>query len=208
MRAANYVIIVGIMLLPASKLFSYITLKRSNNFLAVLVCILAAYIVLMPFLPEINWWIKHESPLVSTAPATTPPENKPDENSLVIPSLDLVEKIHEGQSSQTLSHGIWLRPQGSTPDKNSNTVLAGHRFTYSGQAVFYHLDKVNMGDPVYLYWNDERYEYKVSNISIVPPTQASIEEPSPTAKLTIYTCTPLWSAKDRLIIEAELVEPS
>lgn len=185
-----------------------ITLRRTNNLLAFIVVILSGYIVVFPFLPQISWWVEHSAPLVSSTPVDEPPQQPPNDNTLVIPSLELTEKIYQGQTTATLRQGIWLRPNGSTPDKGSNTVLTGHRFTYSSKAVFYHLDKVKKDDLVYVYWNGQRYDYKVSNISVVPPTQASVEAPSQSDKLTIYTCTPLWTAKERLVIEAEPVKQS
>lgn len=84
--------------------------------------------------------------------------------------------------------------------------MAGHRFTYSGKAVFYYLDKVAINDNMTLYWQGKRYDYVVTSVNVVPPTDAKLVAPTDTPTLTIYTCTPLWSAKDRLVITAKLAE--
>jgi sortase (surface protein transpeptidase) len=39
----------------------------------------------------------------------------------------------------------------------------------------------------------------------VPPDQTQIEAPTTDARLTIFTCTPLWLPKDRLVVVAERV---
>jgi sortase A len=82
--------------------------------------------------------------------------------------------------------------------------LVGHRFTYAGAAVFYNLDKVKSGDQIIVYWHGKAYEYKVFNISQVSPNKASVEAPTNESILTLYTCTPLLTAKDRLVIQAVL----
>jgi sortase A len=53
-----------------------------------------------------------------------------------------------------------------------------------------------------LHWEGKPYRYMVKNILVVSPSQINIEEPTGENILTLYTCTPLWSAKDRLVIQA------
>jgi sortase A len=124
---------------------------------------------------------------------------------LIIPALNMREDIHEGDI-RALRLGVWRLPHTSTPDAGGNTVLVGHRFTYRGEAVFYHLDKVHEGDPLTLHWHGKIYTYKVAAIKTVPPTEVSIEANTDQPLLTIYTCTPLWTAKNRLVIQARPVE--
>jgi len=62
-----------------------------------------------------------------------------------------------------------------------------------------------MGDELGIYWQGKIYTYKVNAIRVVEPTEISVESPSDSPKLTLYTCTPLWSAKQRLVIEAGLI---
>src|SRR5947209_20556226 len=137
-----------------------LTLRRFNNVLTVVVALLCAYIVLMPVLPALSWWTKYEAPVISSKPSVKTPAAKtfPD-HTLVIPSLAMKEEIHEGPNEATLRFGVWRLPKSSTPDKGGNTVMAGHRYTYSGSGVFYHLDKVKIGDPVFVYWGGKRYQY-------------------------------------------------
>lgn len=120
--------------------------------------------------------------------------------------MGLRETINTGPTIRELRKGVWLIPKTSTPDKASNTVMAGHRFTYAGPAVFYFLDKVQLDDMITIDWQSKEYTYKVSTIKEVPPTAVEIQNPSEKPMLTLYTCTPLWSAKNRLVVQAMLVK--
>ncbi len=184
------------------------SLRRVNDGLSVVVILLAFYIFLLPFLPEAVWWAHHSAPLISKPNHTAAPslsEPIPKDNRLVIPALGLDEAIYEGQSIYTVNKGVWIRPNASTPDRAGNTVMVGHRFTYTNpRGVFYYLDKLNLGDPIVVYWHAKAYKYETTAMKVVPPTDESVEAPSSDSQLTLYTCTPLWSLKDRLVITAEL----
>lgn len=179
------------------------TLRRFNNGLSLLVVLLAAYILLWPLLPEIRWWLKHDAPIVSSSPsANVPVEPIPSENTLVIPRMDLRQPILDGSGIDTVNRGIWRRPLTSTPSELGNTVLVGHRFTYQGASIFYHLDKLALGDNILIYWQGKAYNYKVSTIKIVFPNDANVEASTAERQLTLYTCTPLWTSAQRLVVIA------
>lgn len=190
-------------------------LRKVNNGLSILVVLLALYIIVLPLWPNISlWWAgasNNRPPLVEAnsqpvGTTETPPEDIPAENTLVIPGINLQEVVYEGPGAATLAKGLWHRPATSTPDKGSNTVIAGHRFTYRGAAVFYHLDKINVGDKIVLYWEGKKYQYQVAKSYVVPPSAVEVEAPTDSPRLTLYTCTPLWTSTNRLVIEATPAE--
>lgn len=151
----------------------------------------------------------YQTQLVSADTPEVKPEDLkpiPKENRLVIPSLQLDQEIYEGDYANTLEKGVWRKPYTSTPDRGGNTVLAGHRFNYSKPSVFYHLDKVKEGERFSLYWNGQEYVYEVSSIQVVSPLALEVEKSSDEPLLTIYTCTPVWSSKQRLVIQAKPVK--
>jgi len=189
-------------------------LRRFNNLLTVVVVVFALYLIAWPFVPKLDFWwnsTTHYNPPLVTAIIKSKPGDvqPPKDNILVIPSLHLQETIYDGYPYTALSKGVWHSSQGSTPDKGSNTVIAGHRFTYHGfqrsGAAFYNLDKLKSGDQIVVFWHGVRYDYQVSRNFIVQPTQLSIEDPTVKPQLTLYTCTPLWTSTNRLIITAALV---
>lgn len=199
-----------------------IQLRQVNNCLLALIILFNLYIVGAPLLPKLNYWWQashtHRQqqltqkihPKPSTTPAKTQPATRP--NSLTIPAMLLDTPILEGPVKDTykiLDHGIWRLPFTSTPDKGGNTVIVGHRFTYTNpQGIFYYLNKIRVGDEVGVVWNNISYLYKVSSVSTVPPTQVDVQAPSADARLTLYTCTPLWNPKDRLVVVAQLEKKS
>lgn len=188
--------------------FEPVYLRRLNTFLAMVVVCLALYIFVWPFMPMLSWWTHHHVPGISHKVQTTIPATEPipQQNTLVIPTLNMREKVFEGSTQQTLDKGVWHLPDNSSPDKGGNTIMAGHRFTYDGQAVFYNLDKVALADNITLYWQSKRYDYVVTGINEVPPTDKILVAQTVDPTLTLYTCTPLWTAKHRLVITAKLVE--
>src|SRR4051794_10337354 len=110
---------------------SWLTLKRINDGLSVVVLLLAMFIFLLPILPAVAWWFKHSAPGIPSPTHSQVQKSDlalPKDERLIIPSLGMNEKINTGPTIHELHFGVWLRPNGSTPDKGGNTVMAGHRF--------------------------------------------------------------------------------
>jgi len=194
-------------------------LRRINNTLLVLVVITNLYVIFMPFIPQVLFTFgkqsgqqqKLEQAIQPATPGTTgssPPPTTPaaEGNRLVIPSMILDQPVIEGTNMyRALDQGVWRWPGGSTPDKGGNTVMLAHRFTYTKpKGVFYFLDKVKVGDDIGVTWNSKKYVYTVKQTKVVAPTQTEILNPTATPTLTLYTCTPLWLPKNRLVVVAEL----
>jgi sortase A len=181
-------------------------LRRVNRLMLVVIIALNGYILLAPLWPNVSYRIKT---------ATTQPLAENDfstldrsKNHVVIPRLRLDEPIYDNADPKTLDLGVWLRPNTSTPDQGSNTVLTGHRWLYQNpsSAVFYNLDKVKQDDSIVVVWSGKIYVYTVNDIKTVPPTAIEVEGPTDNDTLTVYTCTPLWTATDRLVLSASLKE--
>lgn len=183
-------------------------LRICNIALSILVACIALYVFVLPWADSLAWWIKHSAPLISTAPAleVSAEASIPADNTLVIPRIDLRTPIHDGATKATLAKGIWHQTNNTSPESGGNMVLAGHRFTYKkSAAILYHLDKVQMGDNITVYWNKKRYDYKVVSIKTVDPNDETVTQNTTESMLTIYTCTPLWSSKQRLVVQASLI---
>lgn len=194
------------------KVTTRLQLRTVNHVLTVLIILICGYVFLLPFLPKINWWIgeligKHKSDYSLHTPTATSskPKPKPTDNRLIIPEIGVDTAIFtDGETS--LNKGVWLRPKSNLPDQGGNTVIAGHRFTYNNpNGVFYNLDKLKKDDVIAVFWNQTEYNYKVRETKVVPATQISVESPTNNDQLTLYTCTPVWSATDRLVIIADQV---
>ena len=177
-------------------------LKKVNRLLLVLIILVNSYVILAPFWPQAQY-------LVETN-ITKPVDDdlsKLDRstNRLIIKKLQLEETINEGPTQAALQNGLWRRPATSNPELGGNTVIVGHRFLYHGGfPPFYHLDKLAENDQVIVVYNQKIYVYKVFSQKITNPNDTSVEAESFEPVLTLYTCTPLLTAKDRLVYVSNL----
>lgn len=133
-----------------------------------------------------------------------------DKNELFIQSAGISAEISEGDIGVLDKGLIWhrLAKQGN-PEIGGNMVLTGHSFVWGytpkqikEKSIFYNLGDAKKGDEVEVRWNGKIYNYEVSEIKQVKPSQIEIELPSKDPKLTIYTCTTGGSADGRVVIIA------
>lgn len=127
-------------------------------------------------------------------------------NTLLIPSIQLETPIKSGYDAGSLNNAAWLRPNTSKPDESGNTVLAGHRFSYQVRSIFFNLNRVKTGDQVQIAWEGKIYDYRITEIKEVQPSAVEIESQNFDERLTIYTCTPIWSMANRLVVIAEPID--
>lgn len=189
--------------------------KKLNNLLLGCIILINAYVLTAPFWPQLTtWWQLNNSntravlqqridhPIKPLATA------KPQPNQLIAPDMGLSATIGEGSYAHrydVLKNGIWRYDRGSTPDRGGNTVLAGHRFTYTNpRGVFYALDRLHVGSQLALSWNNRQYNYRVSEIKVVDPSDVDIQSQTKDSRLTLFTCTPLWHPTSRLVVTATL----
>jgi sortase A len=190
-----------------------VPLRRVNAILFSLIVIINLYVIAAPLLPQVTyWWNSHHSnkqaqlQQLIAKPKTAPRVAGP--NKLIIPAMMLNQPTLEGPERDwfnLLYHGIWRWPGSSTPDKGGNTVFLSHRFSYTGpRGAFYYLNKLKVGDTIGVVWNGKTYTYSVVSSQTVPPNDTAIEDNTPEAEVTLFTCTPLWHPVDRLVVVAKL----
>lgn len=205
-------------------------IRSLNTFISITIVGIAMYILGAPFAPDVLYAFNQttqtsiiNSQKISSISVATPTsvlgesveDSKSLENeldlyggsfgTLQIGSIGVDGIIHEGDKS-ALDKGIWRRPNTSTPDKGGNTVIVAHRFLYtSGSNTFYHLDKVQLGEVIQLQWKGKLYSYKVFEISEVLPQEVYIENNTLEPIITLYTCTPLFTADKRLVVKARMI---
>jgi sortase A len=101
----------------------------------------------------------------------------------------------------------------SHPGQIGNTVLSGHSSNDILDAgdykfIFAQLEKLSVGDSIYMHYNGKRYTYTITKTNVVLPSEVnalvySTDKPV----LTLITCTPLGTALKRLLVTAEQVSP-
>lgn len=144
-----------------------------------------------------------------------PDEPVSGEFGLVVPALKLnvpiikdVSGIEGREYFTKLKRGVAHQAGTPTPDQGGNTVLFGHSSTVPGvtpspyDEAFLLLDKLQPGDPIYLYYGKLRHTYTVSSITRVAPGDLHILDNTPEAKVTLYTCWPPGTDAQRLVVSA------
>jgi LPXTG-site transpeptidase (sortase) family protein len=126
-----------------------------------------------------------------------------------IPKINFEMPIVVGQAdeNQALDNGAWLIPGTAIPgndDEYRNTVIAEHRFRegVEGKYVFFEADRLVPGDEIYITTGEKEIRYIVSATEVVEPTAVEILAPTEIPTLTLFTCTPKFSSKFRLVIYA------
>lgn len=144
-------------------------------------------------------------------PATILTESQPelgDAFALIrIPKLASLRdgwNVVEGVTIPLLRSGAGHMPDTPLPGQPGNAVISGHRTTYG--APFRDLDRLKEGDVVEVETAIGVHTYAVRDVFIVQPTDLYVTEPLPGAWLTLTTCHPRFSARERLIVQAELVD--
>ena len=82
-------------------------------------------------------------------------------------------------------------------------VVAGHRDTF-----FRPLRDVRVGDDIFVDTPAGSFQYRVSSLRVVRPSDLSVLDPTDEAVLTLITCYPFWllgNAPDRYVVRAALV---
>jgi sortase A len=123
-----------------------------------------------------------------------------------IPTLDsLVDgwTVVEGVSLSNLKNGAGHMPWTPLPGQPGNSVISGHRTTY-GQP-FHDLDQLVAGDRIEVETALGVHVYAVRDLQVVKPTDVWVTHPRSGAWLTLTTCNPKFSARERLVVSAELV---
>lgn len=118
--------------------------------------------------------------------------------------------VYEGTTRDVLQRGVGHYPGTVLPGEIGNFALAGHRTTYG--KPFNQIDKLRDGDVVLIETKATWYVYRVTGHQIVAPTQTSVILPVPdepdaeptAALLTMTSCHPEFSARQRFIVHGEL----
>ncbi|HPQ79305.1 MAG TPA: sortase [Candidatus Dojkabacteria bacterium] len=128
------------------------------------------------------------------------------DTTLTIDSALIYGRIFQGTSSKTMDLGFWHFPTSKYPGQKGNSVIIGHRFYYLPPAknTFFNLDKVQIGDTILLSHNEGEWKYIVTETKIVNDNDLSVLQDTEDYRLTLITCTPLWTSEKRLVIISKL----
>ncbi|PAB59001.1 sortase [Anaeromicrobium sediminis] len=120
-----------------------------------------------------------------------------------IPKLNIRAGVIKGTSKPQLKKGPGLYEKSPlVTEENGNICIAGHRTTYG--AWFRNIDKLDKEDEIHIDFNGFTYLYKVEKVFSVNKKEWSITEPTGYSALTLTTCHPPGSARERLVVRGKL----
>jgi sortase A len=132
---------------------------------------------------------------------------------LRIPKLGVNVIVVEGISGNALRAGAGHYPDTPLPGELGNVAIAGHRTGFG--EPFRHLERMRKGDRIILETPIGRYVYEVTgpfdghaNPWITGPKDWTVLTSGIGAELTLTTCDPPHTSKNRMIVRAALVSPA
>lgn len=143
----------------------------------------------------------NESP--SATDTTPPPPPQGDAVGIIkIPRIGMERVVVEGVGLGDLRKGPGHYPDTPLPGELGNSAIAGHRTTYG--APFNRLDELQTGDRILVTTLRSTFTYRVTETKIVKPSAFEVLNSTPDARLTLTTCEPKYSARQRLVVVATL----
>jgi len=123
---------------------------------------------------------------------------------IIIPEIGVDTVVVEGTTASALRAGAGHYPSTPLPCEVGNVAIAGHRTTYG--KPFHDLDKLSPGDRITLETPIGSCTYEVERTWITDPSDIGVVANTPDqARLTLTTCHPKGSARQRLILSATMV---
>jgi len=124
---------------------------------------------------------------------------------LQIPRIGVDTVVVQGTSRDDLKNGPGHYPATPLPGQYGNAAIAGHRTTYG--APFNRLDELHAGDFILTQSLVGESVYVVTETLVVAPSEVSVVANTPDEPwLTLTTCNPEYSARERLVVKAKMVE--
>ncbi|MCA9371316.1 sortase [Candidatus Woesebacteria bacterium] len=133
-----------------------------------------------------------------------------DQYTLSIPKLNL-ENLTVKVGGEDLSKSLIHYLPTSKPGQYGKVAIFGHStlpqlYNKSDyKTVFTYLPQLDVGNSVFISSEGKTYEYEVFDMYIVKPDEVSVLEQKFNASyLTLVTCVPPGTFKERMIVEAKL----
>jgi sortase A len=137
-----------------------------------------------------------------TAPERPPPAEGQPVGVIDIPKIAVDQVVVQGVGTADLEMGPGHYPGTPLPGERGNAAIAGHRTTYGHP--FYDLNELSAGDRIVVTTTQGIFLYRVTAVFSVLPWQNDVLAPTNKALLTLTTCTPRYSAAQRLVARAVL----
>lgn len=178
---------------------------------------LGTSIFILTFYPVLNVELKYQAgKIIPTEKIISPIDTK---FGIVIPKIEAnaklvanVDPFNQKIYQYALTKGVAHALGSSFPGQPGHVFLFSHSSVnfYEAQrynSIFYLLDKLEKGDDIYLYYNDEKFRYKVSEKKLVFWDAVEYLKGRGEGKtLTLMTCWPPGTTWKRLLVIGEIAQ--
>ena len=120
-----------------------------------------------------------------------------------VSAIGLDAYVLEGVESEQRDRAVGHYPETPLPGEMGNAGLAGHRTMFGHP--FRRLDELKPGDTIETWTTTRHAIYRVVGTDRVDPSNVGVIAPTQTARITLTTCNPVGSARERLVVTGELV---
>jgi sortase A len=162
-------------------------------------------------------WNKGDAPVAVTGDRPDPgppvvgtaPENAVQFGNIIIPRFgaDYIRPIAEGIGvDDVLRYGVGHYPGTAMPGAVGNAAFAAHRTGHG--SPFFDIEKLQIGEHVFIETEAGWYQYSVRSLEYVLPTGVGVLNPVPQAAgveptdriLTLTSCNPVYTASERIVV--------
>jgi len=122
---------------------------------------------------------------------------------LRIPAIQLEVPIYGDTSELHLNRGVGLIEHTAAPGLGGNMGIAGHR-----DGFFRALRHVKAGEEIEVRTFTALYRYRISELHVVEPSDATLLGPTGQPSVTLVTCYPFYfvgSAPQRFVVRGVLI---
>ena len=141
-------------------------------------------------------------PVPAPLPDPSAPRELVDLGRIQIPKTGLDQTVREGVEQVVIDNGPAHWPGTAAFGAWGNVVLAGHRTSHT--EPFLRNAELAAGDEILLTDATGVYHYAVTSVEVLPATALWIVDQHPGRSLTIFTCHPIGSSAERLVVHAAL----
>jgi len=143
-------------------------------------------------------------PLVQSLSQVPLPTPGPEQaRAIFIPALwNDPAPVVQGDGWDQLKKGVGQHAGTANPGQKGNLVVSAHNDIFG--ELFRHLDRLKPGDEVLVSTATRQWEYRVTGVQIVEPTDVSVMAPTERPTLTLVSCYPYLVDNQRIVVFAEL----
>jgi sortase A len=143
-------------------------------------------------------------PLVQSLAQVPIPTPGPEQaRAIFIPALwNDPAPVVQGDGWEQLKKGVGQHIGTADPGQKGNMVVSAHNDIFG--ELFRNLDQLKPGDQVLVSTATRQWEYRVTGVQLVAPTDVSVMAPTERATLTMVSCYPYLVDKQRIVVTAEL----